>query len=171
VDCACPELKVYFVGRSTHSQACSSSGATRTNPTLTPLRCGTTACARLSPPPHPSPLITHRPLLSFLKQRYDARANMADWDYSMHLVSKAPLVNLREYVRWRCGCACWLHRGLTLCRNTGLAFDMREASYDVPNRTLASGLIVQGVGLVITSHGLTSPSSEGGQDCQARLLG
>jgi hypothetical protein len=37
----------------------------------------------------------------FLKQRYDSRANMADWDYSMHLVPKAPLVNLREYVRWR----------------------------------------------------------------------
>lgn len=37
----------------------------------------------------------------FYEQRYDARANLADWDYSMNLVEKASVVNLRNFLYWR----------------------------------------------------------------------
>ena len=76
-------------------------------------------------------------LHSHLKQRYDARGNVADWDHSMYLTPIAPIINLREYVRWR---------------STGLAFELREAAYDVPNRTLASGIVAMGVCFISVYH-------------------
>jgi len=62
----------------------------------------------------------------YLKQRYDARANVADWDYSMKLRLLASIIHTRQFVAWR---------------QTGHAYDLRDAPYDIPNRTLASGRV------------------------------
>lgn len=62
----------------------------------------------------------------YLKQRYDSRANVADWDYSMKLKPLASIIHTRQFVAWR---------------QTGHAYDLREAPYDIPNRTLASGRV------------------------------
>jgi len=62
----------------------------------------------------------------YLKQRYDARANVADWDYSMKLKPIASIIHTRQFVAWR---------------QTGHAYDLREAPYEIPNRTLASGRV------------------------------
>ena len=59
----------------------------------------------------------------YLKTRYDARANVADWDYNMRLFVHAPMVHPKHYEHWR---------------ETGVAFDPRDAPYDHVNRTLAS---------------------------------
>ena len=45
-------------------------------------------------------------------------------------VFQADIVNVHEYKSWR---------------NTGVAFEVREADYDVPNKTVASGLILKQV--------------------------
>jgi hypothetical protein len=97
----------------------------------------------------------------YYKERYDARSNLVDWDFSMKLHEKAPIINNREYLRWRymyvCTCVVCVCVYVCLCmftisfprftshgchnRNTGVAFELREAEYNVPNRTLASGRI------------------------------
>jgi len=62
-----------------------------------------------------------------LGTRYDSRANAYDWDYTMKLKEKAPIVNFREYKTWR---------------ESGVAFELRDDSaYEISNRTLASGII------------------------------
>ena len=43
---------------------------------------------------------------------------------------QADIINVHEYKNWR---------------NTGVAFEVREADYDVPNKTVASGLILRQV--------------------------
>jgi dynein assembly factor 3 len=58
---------------------------------------------------------------SHLGTRYDARANVADWDYNMRLAGVAPTVHPRQYEAWRL---------------TGVAFEPREADYTCPNPTL-----------------------------------
>ena len=70
----------------------------------------------------------------YLKTRYDAREGVADWDYSMKLLDKAPIVAKHEYLAWR---------------ENGVAFDMREGEYSVPNRTLASGRLLRLVSLTL----------------------
>lgn len=64
-------------------------------------------------------------LRQYWKQRYDSRTNLADWDYSMKLkdLGRASVIHSRQFARWR---------------DTGIAFDPRDAPYDVSNRTLAS---------------------------------
>lgn len=57
------------------------------------------------------------------KQRYDYRANLVDWDYSMLLTEYAPIIHFYHYKQWRL---------------TGLAFEQRFSTYTQPNRTLAS---------------------------------
>ncbi|KAL4225502.1 Dynein assembly factor 3 [Mactra antiquata] len=60
--------------------------------------------------------------------RYDSRTNVYDWDYQMRLAQRdADIINTHEYKYWR---------------NNGIAFEIREGDYDVPNKTLASGLIL-----------------------------
>ncbi|XP_067664901.1 dynein axonemal assembly factor 3-like [Haliotis asinina] len=62
-----------------------------------------------------------------LKTRYDVRMNVFDWDYNMGLVERgADVVNKSEYQAWR---------------NTGVAFQFREGTYDTPNKTLASARV------------------------------
>ena len=62
-------------------------------------------------------------------------------DYSCHcflycllclFLIKAPIINFREYKTWR---------------ESGVAFEVRDdSSYEVPNRTLASGILFKKVG-------------------------
>ena len=58
-----------------------------------------------------------------LKDRYDYRRNMYDWDYNMNMQKFAPIVRLQYYMYWR---------------ENGIAFVMRLNQYKFPNRTLAN---------------------------------
>jgi dynein assembly factor 3 len=58
-----------------------------------------------------------------LKDRYDYRRNMYDWDYNMNMQKYAPIVRLQHYMYWR---------------ENGIAFVMRLNEYKQPNRTLAN---------------------------------
>lgn len=62
-----------------------------------------------------------------LGTRYDSSKGAFDWDYSMKLCERgAEIINSRNYQRWR---------------KRGVAFELREGTYDVPNKTLASGMV------------------------------
>ncbi|XP_048730996.1 dynein axonemal assembly factor 3-like [Ostrea edulis] len=75
----------------------------------------------------------------YLGPRYDCRLNAYDWDYHMKLVNKeAEIIHKHEYKSWR---------------NSGIAFEPREATYDIPNKTLASGVIVNQGGEKVLRRG------------------
>ena len=57
-----------------------------------------------------------------MKDRYDYRKNLYDWDYNMNIQNFAPIIRLRYYIYWR---------------ENGIAFAMRINQYKFPNRTLA----------------------------------
>jgi len=57
-----------------------------------------------------------------MKDRYDYRKNLYDWDYNMNIQNFAPIIRLRYYIFWR---------------ENGIAFVMRVNQYKFPNRTLA----------------------------------
>uniref|UniRef100_A0ACB8EV68 Uncharacterized protein n=1 Tax=Sphaerodactylus townsendi TaxID=933632 RepID=A0ACB8EV68_9SAUR len=78
-------------------------------------------------------------LRQYLGARYDARRGVCDWDLTMKLHEHgAKAINSREFFRWR---------------NTGLAFELREAPYDVPNKTLASGRLLRHKGEPMPARG------------------
>lgn len=58
-----------------------------------------------------------------LGTRYDARENLADWDYQAILRTSAGVVHGRQYRGWR---------------ENGVAFEFGDQRYDAPNRSLAS---------------------------------
>lgn len=58
-----------------------------------------------------------------LKERYDHRSNMFDWDYNMYIKNLMPYIHPREYKQWRA---------------SGLAFEWRLTENKIPNRTFAS---------------------------------
>lgn len=58
-----------------------------------------------------------------LKERYDHRRNVVDWDYQMSLKNFCPMMNQQEYRQWRLN---------------GVAFETRLAVGSIPNRTLGS---------------------------------
>ncbi|XP_073427179.1 dynein axonemal assembly factor 3 [Dendrobates tinctorius] len=63
-----------------------------------------------------------------LGKRYDSRRGAYDWDLNMKLHDRgAAVIGATEYNRWR---------------EKGVAFMTREGIYDVPNKTLASHMIV-----------------------------
>lgn len=62
-------------------------------------------------------------LRRYYDARYDARKNVLDWDYTMELKPIAPIVHKLHFREWRM---------------TGLAFEVRNAAYVAPNRTLSS---------------------------------
>uniref|UniRef100_A0A8C3IC75 Dynein axonemal assembly factor 3 n=1 Tax=Chrysemys picta bellii TaxID=8478 RepID=A0A8C3IC75_CHRPI len=65
----------------------------------------------------------------YLGTRYDARRGVCDWDLTMKLHERgASVIGGREFSRWR---------------DTGVAFELREGVYDVPNKTLASGRVLR----------------------------
>lgn len=62
-----------------------------------------------------------------LNVRYDSMKNVFDWDYNMEMVERGgSIINLQQYKHWR---------------QCGVAFQIREGTYDVPNRTLASATV------------------------------
>lgn len=68
-------------------------------------------------------------LRKHLQTRYDSRSGSYDWDYNMKLLDRgANIIFNRDYSKWR---------------ETGVAFQVRESTYETPNRTLASGLFVK----------------------------
>ena len=85
---------------------------------------------------------------SFLGVRYDSRSGAFDWDYNMKLFELVSVINSHEYCRWR---------------EDGIAFRLRpDAPYEVPNITLASGIIVSKNGEKVGQRGywgdiVTSP--------------
>jgi len=59
-------------------------------------------------------------------ERYDARRNVHDYDYHMRLTdagANPTLIHAAHFREWR---------------DTGLAYQFRDASYPAPNRSLAS---------------------------------
>jgi hypothetical protein len=64
-----------------------------------------------------------------LKERYDVRKNLFDWDYQMNLRrehERASIINTIEYENWR---------------DTGIAYQFWDEAREVPNRTLVSNAI------------------------------
>lgn len=78
-------------------------------------------------------------LRQYFAVRYDSRQNIFDWDYNMKLSKKASIINAHEYKSWR---------------EQGVAFELRsDSTYEVSNRTLASGIIVKKDGERIARRG------------------
>uniref|UniRef100_UPI00398F8677 dynein axonemal assembly factor 3-like n=1 Tax=Pristiophorus japonicus TaxID=55135 RepID=UPI00398F8677 len=84
----------------------------------------------------------------YLGNRYDSKQGAYDWDLHMKLHDRgARVVNNRQYYQWR---------------EKGLAFEVREGLYDVPNKSLASGLLMNYKGEKVPTRGywgdiVTSP--------------
>lgn len=71
--------------------------------------------------------------------RYDTRENVFDWDYHMRLMERdGGIIHVREYKNWR---------------KCGIAFEPRDGNYDVPNRTLSSGLLIKHEGERLAKRG------------------
>ncbi|KAJ6654359.1 hypothetical protein lerEdw1_006952 [Lerista edwardsae] len=78
-------------------------------------------------------------LRQYLGTRYDSRRGVCDWDLTMKLHEHgAKVIGSREFFHWR---------------DTGVAFEMREAAYDVPNKTLASGRLLRHKGEPVPARG------------------
>ena len=67
-------------------------------------------------------------LRTYFGVRYDSRSNGYDWDFAMKLSDRpnTAIINNRIYAKWR---------------ETGIAFELRDSTYDTANKTLASGMI------------------------------
>ncbi|XP_072178400.1 dynein axonemal assembly factor 3-like [Diadema setosum] len=96
-------------------------------------------------------------LRKHLEVRYDSRKGAFDWDYSMKLGDRGKgVMNNREYGYWR---------------ETGMGFELREADYSVPNRTMASGLVIRKGGERVAERGYwgditCSPYLSYGLECE-----
>ncbi|XP_033102374.1 dynein assembly factor 3, axonemal-like [Anneissia japonica] len=74
-----------------------------------------------------------------MEQRYDSRHNCFDWDYNMKLRERgASVINSKQYGVWR---------------DTGVAFEARDGTYEISNKTLASGLVLKQGGVAIKQRG------------------
>lgn len=62
-------------------------------------------------------------LRAHYRERYDHRANLVDWDYQWHVKPMGPQIHFIHFKEWRL---------------TGVAFEVRLARYNAPNRTLSS---------------------------------
>ncbi|XP_042200968.1 dynein axonemal assembly factor 3 [Callorhinchus milii] len=97
----------------------------------------------------------------YLGIRYDSRKGVYDWDLHMKLHERgAVVINNQEYFRWR---------------EQGFAFEVREGVYDVPNKTLASGLLVNHKGEKVAARGfwgdiVTSPFIAFGIETEEKSL-
>ncbi|XP_072035866.1 dynein axonemal assembly factor 3-like [Amphiura filiformis] len=100
-------------------------------------------------------------LRKHLQVRYDSRRGAYDWDYNMKLLERgAGIINHHHYAKWR---------------ESGVAFEVREGTYDVPNRTLASGLFVKAGGERVAQRGywgdiVSSPYLAFGIECEEDSL-
>ncbi|KAL3841853.1 hypothetical protein ACJMK2_019950 [Sinanodonta woodiana] len=78
-------------------------------------------------------------LRQYLGVRYDSRLNVFDWDLQMRLYQRnAEIISTREYKHWR---------------NVGNAFEIRDGTYDTPNKTMASGLLFKHEGERVAKRG------------------
>ena len=68
-------------------------------------------------------------LRNYFGTRYDCRSNAYDWDFAMKLIDRkhAAVIHKKIYAKWR---------------DTGVAFELRDSSYDTPNFTLASSTLL-----------------------------
>jgi dynein assembly factor 3 len=64
-------------------------------------------------------------LRNYLQRRYDSKDNIFDWDYNMKYVDRNPntVLSKSQYIKWR---------------TKGIAFEVRESTYDSTNRTMAT---------------------------------
>lgn len=69
-------------------------------------------------------------LRTYFGVRYDTRTNGYDWDFSMKLSERqnTAIINNRVYSKWR---------------DTGVAFELRDSTYDTANKTLASAMVFE----------------------------
>ena len=67
-------------------------------------------------------------LRNYYAIRYDVRTNAYDWDFAMKLSERnnASIIHKKLFSQWR---------------ETGIAFELRDSNYDMPNKTLASSMI------------------------------
>ncbi|KAJ3098611.1 Dynein assembly factor 3, axonemal [Physocladia obscura] len=71
--------------------------------------------------------------------RYDVRENMCDWDYHMKLLKQeVTIIHKTEYLRWR---------------EHGLAFEVRDSTYDKPNRSMATIDLMKQDGISVPKWG------------------
>ncbi|XP_072128048.1 dynein axonemal assembly factor 3-like isoform X2 [Mobula birostris] len=78
----------------------------------------------------------------YLGNRYDSKQGAYDWDLHMKLYDRgAHVINNRQYYQWR---------------DKGLAFEIREGLYDVPNKSLASGLLMNYTAQDISEYNVTA---------------
>ncbi|KAG8434111.1 hypothetical protein GDO86_012473 [Hymenochirus boettgeri] len=97
----------------------------------------------------------------YLGRQYDSRKGAYDWDLSMKLHDRgAGVIHSNEYNHWR---------------EKGVAFMIREGIYDVPNKTLASHMIVPHRGAVVRTQGYygditTSPYIAYGIETEKKTL-
>ena len=91
--------------------------------------------------------------------RYDTKMNAFDWDYNMALMERGgSIVHLTQYKNWR---------------SEGIAFQIREGTYDVPNRTVASGMVFKHEGERYPRRGywgdmVVSPFIPFGVECEEK---
>lgn len=96
---------------------------------------------RFGPPSPPSGLSISDPpslcrearLRAYYGERYDARANVFDWDLTMKLNEfvNGTVVHPYLFKNWR---------------ETGIAFEFRDSRYECPNRTLSAFAVGKEVG-------------------------
>ena len=60
-------------------------------------------------------------LRDFYKDRFDFRKNLIDWDYVWNIIGVASIIHKIHYTHWR---------------ETGIAFQIRDSTYNEPNITL-----------------------------------
>ena len=100
-------------------------------------------------------------LRQYLGVRYDSRQGAYDWEYSMKLIPNAKIIHWAEYKHWR---------------EYGVAFRKREDnSYEIPNKTLASGLVFNKDGVRYPKRGywgdiVNSPYIAYGIECHDKSL-
>ncbi|XP_030051272.1 dynein axonemal assembly factor 3 [Microcaecilia unicolor] len=83
----------------------------------------------------------------YLGSRYDSRRGAFDWDLSMKLHDRgASTIGHQEYYHWR---------------ESGVAFEIREGIYDVPNKSLASGRLLRHKGEEVPVRGYWGDISTG----------
>ncbi|GMH71944.1 hypothetical protein TL16_g05790 [Triparma laevis f. inornata] len=62
-------------------------------------------------------------LRHYYGDRYDVRKNVLDWDYQTRIKEVASIIHIKQYREWR---------------NSGIAFEFGDATYNSPNRSMAS---------------------------------
>jgi len=62
-------------------------------------------------------------LRHYYGDRYDARKNVLDWDYQTRIKLICSIIHIKQYREWR---------------NTGIAFEFGDATYNQPNRSMSS---------------------------------